>query len=82
MDYYVRASASYSFGSGNQTGTAIAVCDPGDVVTGGGFTTALGANFVVNSSLPSASDTWTVAGSKSGGGFDLTAYAVCADFTP
>jgi hypothetical protein len=80
-DYYVVEGTPLSFGNGNETGTAFAVCDPGDVTTGGGFTTPLGANFVVNSSLPSASDTWTVSGSKSGSGFDLTVYAVCADLT-
>ena len=82
MDYYVKVGTPFTFDFGNQDGTAVAVCDPGDVTTGGGFSTPLGANFVVNLSMPSASDTWTVSGSKSGTGFDLIAYAVCADLAP
>ena len=82
MSYYVRTGSPFTFGSGNQTGSAVATCDSGDVAVGGGFATPLDSSFFANSSYPSAPDTWTVAGSKSGSGFDLTAYAVCADLTP
>lgn len=65
---------------------AIAVCDPGDAVTGGGFehgAVSSDGNVTVMQSLPTSDTIWQVIlGNYSGSNVDFRAYARCADLTP
>jgi hypothetical protein len=65
----------------NSPKTATATCSAGKTALGGGYIVGGTSNsVVVDQSYPSATDTWTVSGVKTGGNpsWSLQAYVVCA----
>ncbi len=69
---------------GNSVTFASAFCDPGDVVlSGGAFTLDRSEDTLVQSNPTSVpSEGWTVAYRNGGGGNQVEASVVCADFPP
>ena len=70
-------------GAGNNSFLSVtAMCDPGDMVVGGGFNAGAG-NAVPKASFPIANhDGWQITYSVSNQGVGYQAYAICQDFRP
>jgi hypothetical protein len=85
LGFYTRHNLGGSCPSGYNC-PALAICDEGDVVTGGGFehSGTLGQQVIsVISSYPTADYIWQVTiGNYSGEDIEFRAYARCADLTP
>ena len=85
LEFYTRQNLGGACPSGYNC-PALAICDPGDAVTGGGFehSGTLGQQGVtVISSYPTADYIWQVTiGNYSGEDIEFRAYARCADLTP
>ncbi|MEU1185064.1 hypothetical protein ABZ464_47165 [Streptomyces sp. NPDC005820] len=66
--------------SGAPGTTANANCDPGDIVTGGGFIAGNGSQLSSRPVIGVGVQGWQA--TQNGAGNGITAFAVCADVTP